>query len=242
MTAPMTNGSTWDDQMKLLMRAESAEKSEQATFEIAARLLRERDQWRDLAILALPFLEDAEADEAYKDGAVRALIKRIREANAHSYDVTTQPFDEPFRHVEQDVVMLLMDRATQARLEGTATGLGDALAFEAAADAIKRLRAEVCALMDRADNFERAAVSNYRSAKKAWNGGCVERALELARERQNVVISQGASLCDECNGAGGTYTGGVCIQCHGAGVILPPDGLTLEDEIVVARTSGEQPA
>ena len=73
------------------------------------------------------------------------------------------------------------------------------------------------------------------SAPKAWNGGSVERALELARERVNKLVAQGASLCDECNGDGGTMTG-VCIQCHGAGVILPPEGLTLEDASAIART------
>lgn len=67
-------------------------------------------------------------------------------------------------------------------------------------------------------------------AKKAWNGGSVERALELARERTNKLIAQGASLCDECNGEGGSYISGVCIQCRGAGCLPPAGGLTLEDE------------
>lgn len=62
---------------------------------------------------------------------------------------------------------------------------------------------------------------------KAWNGGSVEAALEYARERQKELIAQGASLCDECNGEGGSQASGVCIQCRGAGVILPPDGLKL---------------
>jgi hypothetical protein len=64
--------------------------------------------------------------------------------------------------------------------------------------------------------------------KKAWNGGSIERAMELARERQNKQIAQGATLCDECCGNGGTMTSGVCIACHGAGVILPPNGLVLD--------------
>jgi hypothetical protein len=74
---------------------------------------------------------------------------------------------------------------------------------------------------------------------KAWNGGSIERAMELARERQNNLIAQGASVCSECNGEGGTALGGICIGCHGAGVILPAEGLTLEDEIVIKRCSGE---
>jgi DnaJ-class molecular chaperone len=74
--------------------------------------------------------------------------------------------------------------------------------------------------------------------RKSWNGGSIESAMELARERQKKLIAQGASLCDECNGNGGTIYA-VCIQCHGAGVILPSEGLTLEDEIVVRRCSGE---
>lgn len=65
---------------------------------------------------------------------------------------------------------------------------------------------------------------------KAWNGGSRERAMELARERVDKMIEQGASLCAECNGAGGTYTSGVCIACRGAGCILPPGGLTLAEE------------
>jgi hypothetical protein len=64
-----------------------------------------------------------------------------------------------------------------------------------------------------------------RRARKAWNGGSIERAMELARERRKKQIAQGATLCDECNGEGGTIASGVCITCRGAGVILPPDGL-----------------
>lgn len=64
---------------------------------------------------------------------------------------------------------------------------------------------------------------------KAWNGGNIERAMELARERQKTLIAQGASLCDECGGEGGSQVSGVCIQCRGAGVLLPPEGLKLPD-------------
>lgn len=69
--------------------------------------------------------------------------------------------------------------------------------------------------------------------RKAWNGGSIEKAMEYARERRNKLIAQGASLCDECNGNGGTIYG-VCIQCHGAGCILPAEGLTLEKKVATS--------
>jgi hypothetical protein len=62
--------------------------------------------------------------------------------------------------------------------------------------------------------------------RKAWNGGSIERAMELARERQRKLIAQGATLCGECQGEGGSVANGVCIECRGAGVIVPPEGLT----------------
>lgn len=63
--------------------------------------------------------------------------------------------------------------------------------------------------------------------KKAWNGGSVQQAMKFAREANLRLVAQGASLCDECNGEGGTIHG-VCIQCHGEGVLLPPGGLLPE--------------
>jgi len=66
--------------------------------------------------------------------------------------------------------------------------------------------------------------------RKAWNGGSIEAAMEAARVRRDKMIAQGASLCDECNGEGGSVASGVCIECHGAGVILPPGGLKLEPD------------
>jgi len=64
-------------------------------------------------------------------------------------------------------------------------------------------------------------------ARKAWNGGSIEAAMEFARQRRDEMIRQGAWLCDECNGEGGTILAGVCQQCHGAGCIIPADGLKL---------------
>ena len=60
----------------------------------------------------------------------------------------------------------------------------------------------------------------------AWNGGSPERALELARERVDVMISQGATLCAACDGHGGTRWA-LCDQCRGAGCFVPPEGLKL---------------
>ena len=63
---------------------------------------------------------------------------------------------------------------------------------------------------------------------KAWNGGSVEAAMALSRKWRDEAIAQGASLCDECGGEGGSHVSGVCIQCRGAGCILPPGGLSLD--------------
>jgi hypothetical protein len=63
--------------------------------------------------------------------------------------------------------------------------------------------------------------------KKAWNGGSIEAAMQYGRERRDEMISQGATLCDECNGEGGTILAGVCQQCHGAGCIIPAEGLKI---------------
>ena len=60
---------------------------------------------------------------------------------------------------------------------------------------------------------------------KAWNGGSIESAMEYARQNREKAIQQGASRCDECGGEGGSQVSGVCIQCHGAGFLLPPGGL-----------------
>lgn len=62
---------------------------------------------------------------------------------------------------------------------------------------------------------------------KAWNGGSIEAAMESAREMRDRAIAQGASLCDECSGKGGTLHS-LCHQCRGAGCIVPPEGLKLE--------------
>lgn len=50
--------------------------------------------------------------------------------------------------------------------------------------------------------------------------------MQRAREYRDKAIEQGATLCDECGGEGGTIHG-VCIACYGQGLILPPDGLRL---------------
>lgn len=63
---------------------------------------------------------------------------------------------------------------------------------------------------------------------KAWNGGSIERAMELAGERRKKLVAQGALICCACDGEGGdTVAKTICEGCFGAGVILPPGGLTL---------------
>lgn len=71
-----------------------------------------------------------------------------------------------------------------------------------------------------------------RRVRKAWNGGSRERALELARERVNVMISQGATLCTECEGYGGSNDA-LCSSCRGAGCHLPPEGLRMHKTILI---------
>lgn len=66
---------------------------------------------------------------------------------------------------------------------------------------------------------------------KAWNGGNVEVAMENANRYRDEAIAQGATLCCECGGEGGTVTSGLCIACQGAGTILPFGGLRHPSQI-----------
>jgi len=76
-----------------------------------------------------------------------------------------------------------------------------------------------------------------KPAKKAWNGCSVERALELAKDRNEKLIARGATLCRGCSGSGGSYLGGgICEDCSGAGVILPKGGLRLVPMAVGMRS------
>lgn len=76
-------------------------------------------------------------------------------------------------------------------------------------------------------------------ARKAWNGGSIDRAMELAQERRETMIAQGASLCQTCGGAGGTSTA-LCAQCHGAGVIIPDGGLKIASAHPAPATAPEK--
>lgn len=71
-----------------------------------------------------------------------------------------------------------------------------------------------------------------RRARKAWNGGSIEAAMQHARGLRDKAIEQGATLCDECGGAGGSPISGVCYQCRGAGCIPPPGGLSIAGSCV----------
>ena len=63
--------------------------------------------------------------------------------------------------------------------------------------------------------------------RKAWNGGSIEAAMRAARERVDVLVRQGATICDKCGGDGGSEFDGLCQECFGAGCVLPEGGLKL---------------
>jgi DnaJ-class molecular chaperone len=78
-----------------------------------------------------------------------------------------------------------------------------------------------------------------KRVRKAWNGGSREAAIEYANARRDKMIEQGAALCYRCDGegivegvvAGDTeYERRVCVDCGGAGVIVPPEGLRLSSD------------
>lgn len=54
------------------------ENSTRRAVEMVAALLAERDALEDLLLEALPYVENAETDPAYKPGIVRNLTARIR--------------------------------------------------------------------------------------------------------------------------------------------------------------------
>lgn len=74
-----------------------------------------------------------------------------------------------------------------------------------------------------------------KKVRKAWNGGSIESAMEYAKQQRDKMIEQGATLCDECGGEGGNVAAGVCQQCHGAGCVLPAEGLRIQSEVEKLR-------
>ena len=54
------------------------ENSTRRAVEMVAAILAERDALEDLLLEALPYVENAETDQAYKPGIVRNLTARIR--------------------------------------------------------------------------------------------------------------------------------------------------------------------
>lgn len=66
---------------------------------------------------------------------------------------------------------------------------------------------------------------------KAWNGGSKAAAERYGKALQEQQIAQGASWCQGCGGHGGDLTSGICIECHGGGVILPFGGLRHPSQI-----------
>lgn len=61
--------------------------------------------------------------------------------------------------------------------------------------------------------------------RKAWNGGSIEAALKAAREFTERAIKAGCIRCDNCGGQGGSEANGVCVQCGGAGFLVPAEGM-----------------
>ena len=53
---------------------------ESSACDMVAELTKQRDELLDLLALALPYIEDAESDPAYKPGAVAKMTRRIRDA------------------------------------------------------------------------------------------------------------------------------------------------------------------
>lgn len=124
-------------------------------------------------------------------GAITALVRRaIRIANgAQPYDPTTQPFDEPFRHVDTDtissemmayvidensilpIIQWLIDR-DQMDAADAVRGLmarehNAHLAVKEERAIADSAKAEVRALMDKCDNFERSTLAGWRRAVEA---------------------------------------------------------------------------
>lgn len=74
---------------------------------------------------------------------------------------------------------------------------------------------------------------------RAWNGGSRERAMEIAAQRRDKMLEQGASTCAACGGEGALDETNVCPQCTGSGVILPAGGLQIPVEITEVDESNE---
>lgn len=81
------------------------------------------------------------------------------------------------------------------------------------------------------DNRRSLSMNDGAHGRKAWNGGSVEAAMGNARRYVDEAIAQGATLCGECGGEGGSVASGVCIECHGAGTVPPFGGLRHPSEI-----------
>lgn len=67
-----------------------------------------------------------------------------------------------------------------------------------------------------------------RRARKAWNGGSRERAMDLARERTEAAIASGCPRCLICHGTGGGENPlWICGDCGGAGFLVPIGGMPI---------------
>lgn len=65
------------DAVELTIKVRKETSSRRAT-ELVAAVLRDRDNLEDLLLQALPFVEEAEDDPAYKKGYVKEICAKIR--------------------------------------------------------------------------------------------------------------------------------------------------------------------
>lgn len=62
-------------------------------------------------------------------------------------------------------------------------------------------------------------------ARKAWNGGSREAAMQASRDATEAAIASGCPRCPECHGEGLLPDHTICPTCGAAGHPIPPGGM-----------------